>query len=154
MKTNAKIRSRSLPMKDKKFLVLSALFFFLFAAAMVALSVQPTSIFQARATVPSPTKSFVIAHYPTGGIVPVDGNIKVTVYIRDESGKVMANRGVNLSSTLSNVTILPSNTITTNENGMAEFTLSSAISGKAQVTAVDQGSNITIANSPSVQFGQ
>lgn len=141
-------------MKDKKFLILSALFFFLFAAAMISLSLQPNRIFQARATVPSPSKSFVIAHYPPGGIVPLNEKIKVTVYMRDEDGNVLANRGVRLSSTLTGVTILPSDTITTNENGMAEFTLSSGTSGKAQISAVDHGSNTSLTTSPGIQFGE
>lgn len=150
----ARIRLKSISMKDKKFLILSALFFFLFAAAMISLSLQPNRIFQARATVPSPSKSFVIAHYPPGGIVPLNEKIKVTVYIRDEDGNVLANRGVRLSNTLTGVTILPSDTITTNQNGMAEFSLSSVTNGKAQISAVDQGSNTSLTTSPGIQFGQ
>ena|SRR3990170_9094965 len=141
-------------MKDKKFLALSALFFLMFFAGTAIITLeQPTSqLLRARTENPSPLKSFAVA-FPQVGVVN-STKIKVSVYIRDVSGTQLGNRSVKLSATGTGVTFDPSDTLTTNSIGEAQFFMQSSKPGKIQLTATDVESNMSIVNIPTVEFTQ
>lgn len=138
-------------MKDKAFLSLSVLFFFIFFAGIAILTLEkPTSLLlRAKDENPSPLKSFAVA-FPQVG--PTGSQIKVSVYMRDINGGILAGRPVKLSSDNPTITITPADTQNTNNIGMAEFFLTGSTAGKIQLTAVDVKSNTAIVNIPSVEF--
>lgn len=145
-------------MKDKKFAALSLLFFLLFFAGIVTVAIQkPTNqILRAKSVNPSPLKSFIIVFPQIGTIGTETGDknppqIKVSVYIRDESGSVLPGRSVQLTTSPA-VNIKPADTVSTDSLGMAQFFLSSSEKGTVKLTATDISSNTTIANSPTVDF--
>lgn len=145
-------------MKDKKFAALSLLFFLLFFAGIVTVAMQkPTSqILRAKNVNPSPLKSFIIV-FPQIGTAGNENSdkkptqIKVSVYIRDESGSVLSGRSVQLTTSPA-VTTKPADTVSTDNIGMAQFFISSSQKGTVKLTATDVASNTTVANSPTVEF--
>lgn len=145
-------------MKDKKFVALSLLFFLLFFAGIVTVAIQkPTNqILRAKNVNPSPLKSFIIV-FPQIGTIGNENSdkkpsqIKVSVYIRDESGSVLPGRSIQLTTSPA-VNTKPADTVSTDNLGMAQFFLSSAEKGTVKLTATDISSNTTIANSPTVDF--
>lgn len=145
-------------MKDKKFAALSLLFFLLFFAGIVTVAIQkPTSqILRAKNVNPSPLKSFIIV-FPQIGTAGNENSdkkptqIKVSVYIRDESGSVLSGRSVQLTTSPA-VTTKPADTVSTDNIGMAQFFISSSQKGTVKLTATDVASNTTVANSPTVEF--
>lgn len=140
-------------MNDKKFLVLSGLFFLIFFAGIAVITLeQPTSqILRAKNENPSPLKSFAII-FPQVG--KVGDKIKVSVYIRDVNGTILTNRSVKLATNPVTVDITPSDTQTTNSLGMSQFFVSSKIPGKVEIIATDLNSNTSVANIPSIEFTQ
>jgi hypothetical protein len=142
---------QSKSMKDKAFLSLSVLFLLFFFAGIAVLTLEkPTSfLLRAKTENPSPLKSFAIA-FPQVGAVGT--KIKVSVYTRDVNGKVLSNRRVKLEAPNSNIAISPSNTVNTNDIGMAEFFITSTEAGTVQLSATDVNSNTVIVNIPSVEF--
>ena len=130
-------------MKDKKFIALSLLFFLLFFAGIVTVAIQkPTSqILRAKNVNPSPLKSFIIV-FPQIGTAGNENSdkkptqIKVSVYLRDESGSVLSGRSVQLTSSPA-VTTKPADTVSTDNIGMAQFFISSSQKGTVKLTATD-----------------
>lgn len=148
-------------LSDKRFLVLSSLFFLLFFLSVATVTLQkPLSrILRAKNVTPSAAKSFAIvfpqvgvAGDKNGAVKPTD--IKVTITIRDANGAVLPNRQIKISSSLGSVAINPSDTQLTDDLGQVQFLLTSSVSGKVQLTAIDIESNINITNIPSIEFTQ
>lgn len=146
-------------MRDRIFIGLSGLFFLLFFALVgtVTLERPLTNILRARTVAPSPLKSFVAAFPQTTGIdhgetgeKPVP--IKLSVYIRDVAGDSLPNREVKLVASLADVSVVPGETQTTNETGLAQFFLTSRRAGTVTLTVTDVQSNIAIVNVPTVEF--
>lgn len=141
-------------MKDKKFLVLSTVFFLLFLFGIISLSLdKPTSqILRAKNATPSPLKSFVKFYPPTAPV----GNNKVTVnvYIRDVSANSLPGRTVRLLVPDPKIIISPADTQTTNDFGMAQFVITSNIVGLFKLSAIDVSSEISISDSniPDIEF--
>lgn len=148
-------------MKDKVFVALSSVFFILFAVGLgVTFLNTPTSnILKAKNAVPSPLKSFAVI-FPQVGIAGTPDSekpptrIKVSVFMRDINGNVLADRNVKLSSEPSVLTINPSDTLFTNNIGQAEFFITASEKGKVSLLITDVGSNTQLANVPSVEFVQ
>ncbi|OGG20683.1 hypothetical protein A3D03_00035 [Candidatus Gottesmanbacteria bacterium RIFCSPHIGHO2_02_FULL_40_13] len=147
-------------MKDKAFISLVGVFFFLFVAAIGIIVINnPTSnILRAKNSAPSPQKSFVIVYPQVSGIAS-DANssktpikIKVSVYLRDVNGNIVPNRPVKISTNPSSTIISPSDTASTNEIGMAEFSVSSMVPGEFALNATDIESNMSISNIPTLEF--
>lgn len=146
-------------MKDKKFIALSSIFFLLFTVGIGVLSLnKPISkLLKAQNVTPSPLKSFVIV-FPQKAKIGRENTsdpsskIKVSVYIRDINGSVLANRSVKVTTSLPDVTFTPSDTQNTNELGMAHFFITSPVAGETKITAVDVTSNTTIVNTPTIEF--
>jgi hypothetical protein len=158
MADNATIRQKYM-MKDKKFLILSSFFFLVFIAAMTTMFMdKPTSqILRAKNTSPSPLKSFAAIFPQVGKVASGDDTdqatkIKVSIFLRDTNGEVLPSRTIKLSTSLSGVSITPSDTQTTDSIGQAQFFLTSTKPGKAQLTVVDVSSNTNIVNIPTVEF--
>ena|SRR3989338_9263517 len=148
-------------MKDKTFIALSTLFFLLFVISIGAVTFnKPLSfILRAKNVAPSALKSFAIAFPQIASIGDqTKGNppskIKVSVYIRGVDGSILANRRVRLSSDPPIILIEPSDTLTTNSMGQAQFTISSSAQGKVQLKARETTSNIDVVNIPTVEFVQ
>lgn len=141
-------------MKDKKFLTLTSMFFLLFAAAMTTILFnKPTSqILRAKNSVPSPLKSFVII-FPQLGVAGTT-KLKVSVFMRDVSGNVLADRSVKLTSNPSNLNITPSDTMNTDNIGQAQFFITSETAGKVTLAVTDVASNTSISSVPTVEFTQ
>ncbi len=145
-------------MKDKKFAALSLLFFLLFFAGIVTVALQkPTNqVLRAKNVNPSPLKSFIIV-FPQIGTAGNENSdkkpsqIKVSVYIRDESGSVLPGRSVQLTTSPA-VTTKPADTVATDNLGMAQFYISASEKGTVKLTATDLSSNTAVANSPTVDF--
>lgn len=135
-------------MKDKKFLLLSGLFFlvFLIGITLVALRGSTSTFLKAKSSVPSSDKSFAIV-FPQMG-----KNIKVIVTIRDADGNILSGRQTKVATSLAGVTIDPSDTQMTDEKGQATYTLTSTITGKATLSVMDVDANLTLANVPSIEF--
>ena len=148
-------------MKDKAFISLVGAFFILFVAAIgVIVMNNPTSnVLRAKNSVPSPLKSFVIV-YPQIGIAGDTNNsktptkIKVSVYLRDVNGNVMPDRSVKVTTNPSSATISPGDTAFTNNIGMAEFSISSTVTGKVALNVTDVANNMSISNIPTLEFTQ
>lgn len=148
-------------MKDKKFITLSALFFFIFIAGIGILVIEKpaANLLRAKNEAPSPLKSFAVA-FPQVGVATIPGSsskgtqIKVSVYMRDVNGSVLADRTVRLTSSLPSVIVSPADTQVTNNIGQAQFMLTSDSAGKAILTATDVGSNTSVVNIPTVEFTQ
>lgn len=140
-------------MKDKKFIILSSIFFLLFFMSMVMVSFdRPISqILRARTSNPSSAKSFIV---PFPQIATVGSKIKASVYIRGVNGETLPSRAIKLTTNSLSVTIIPSETQNTNDIGQAEFFITSDIPEKVQIQAVDVVSNTTIVNVPTVEFTQ
>ena len=140
-------------MTDKKFLALSFLFFLIFFAGVAVVTLEkPTSqILRAKNENPSPLKSFAVV-FPQ--VTEVNKKVKVSVYIRDVNGSVLANRTVQLATNPTTVEITPSNNLTTDNIGMAQFFISSKDPGKIEIVATDLASNTAIASLPTVEFTQ
>jgi hypothetical protein len=149
-------------MKDKAFLTLSIAFFLLFVAGIAAVTLNdPISrILKASNVTPSSTKSFGVV-FPQVGIAGTDTDpnkptkVKVSIYVRDANGNVLANRTIKITSEdNSTIDVTPSDSQVTNSFGMAEFYVSSKEPQKVKLTAADVVSNTQITNLPSVQFTQ
>lgn len=146
-------------MKDKTFLTLSGLFFILFFGSIAALTLdRPKSItLRASSSTMSPLKSFV-AIYPQIAVVGDEQGpkkptkVKVTVYVRDVNGQFLANRQVKITTSSPHVTISPSSTQNTNENGDAQFFLTSKQIGDVKISVTDVSSNSDFVSVPSVSF--
>ncbi len=147
-------------MKDKKFIALISLFFLLFIAGIATVTLQqPTSqVLRAKSSNPSALKSFIIV-YPQIGIAGDETSdkkptqVKVSVFIRDESGAVLSGRSVQLSTSPA-VNIKPADTVSTDNVGMAQFFLTSSATGTVKISATDLTSSTVISNSPTVEFTQ
>ncbi|MBI4066830.1 Ig-like domain-containing protein [Candidatus Gottesmanbacteria bacterium] len=146
-------------MNDKKFIALSSIFFLMFIFGMGTLFVQEPISNYLRATTAqvSSEKSFITAIPQIGkteGSISETkpAQIKVNVYIRTDSGDLLAQKTVKLSTDLTSVNISPSDTQDTNKDGKAEFILTSTTPGVAQLTAQELTSGKTISNSLSVEF--
>lgn len=145
-------------MKDRKFIALSSFFFLLFFAGIATVALQqPTSqILRARNANPSPLKSFIIV-FPQIGVAADETSgkqptqIKVSVFMRDETGAVLPARTVQLTAS-SIVSIKPGDTVATDDLGMAQFFISSTEKGTVKLTAVDVASQTTVSNTPTVEF--
>lgn len=147
-------------MKDKTFVALTGIFFLVFLIAVVSLTfnTQLSSILSAKNVSPSSLKSFGVVFPQVGVVQSRDGTkpgtkIKVSIYIRDNSGDLLAKRSVKLTSDLQSVTIIP-NVDETNDIGQAEFQIISTSVGKARLVATDVASNTEIINIPTVEFTQ
>ena len=146
-------------MNDKKFIALSSIFFLMFIFGMGTLFVQnPLSNYlRATTSTVSSEKSFLTAIPQIGSPQGTTSStkpekIKVNVYIRTDSGDLLAKKTVKLSTDLSSVTISPSDTQETDKDGKVEYMLSSKSPGTAQLTAQELGSGTTIKNSLSIEF--
>jgi len=147
-------------MKDRKFIALVSFFFLLFFAGIVTVALQkPTSqVLRAKNTNPSALKSFIIV-FPQVGVAGEETadrkptQIKVSVFIRDESGAVLPGRTVRLT-TDPDIKIKPADNLSTDNLGMAQFFISAVSPGTVKLTATDVASNTTISNSPTVEFTQ
>lgn len=147
-------------MKDKKFVALASFFFLLFfgGIAVVALQKPTIQVLRAKNGNPSALKSFIIV-FPqiakTGDENNTDKStqVKVSVFIRDESGSVLPARSVKLT-TSPTVTIKPADSVTTDDLGNAQFFISSSTSGVVKISALDVASNTAISNTPTVEFAE
>jgi len=97
----------------------------------------------------SSTLSTVTKSSPTGAVL-ADGEhaASITVLVRDETGKAMANKNVSLISPASAVHVSPAQT--TNSSGYAYFTVNSTASGSYDIGALVDGT--TLSSKASVQF--
>lgn len=147
-------------MKDRKFLALASFFFLLFFAGIATVALQkPTNqILRAKNVNPSPLKSFIIV-FPQIGVAGDESSdkkptqIKVSVFIRDESGDVLPGRSVQLAASPTSI-IKPADTVSTDKLGMAQFFITSKTAGTVKLTATDLGSNTVVSNNPTVKFTQ
>lgn len=117
---------------DKKLVVLLLLFFLSFGifASVVVFNKPLTQLARAKEDViPSPDKSKILA-YPLYSI-PANGKAEsvITVFVNSISDKPLANKTVNVTSSLG--TVSPTSAVT-NALGKVEFHLTSAEKGKAQ----------------------
>lgn len=145
-------------MKDKKLVVLATIFFLLFivGVAVVALQKPTTQVLRAKNSNPSALKSFIIAfpQIATAGdenSSEKNAKVKVSVFIRDESGDVLPARSV-LLSTSPPVTIKPAESVVTDNLGNAQFFISSSVPGIVKLTATETSSNTIVSNNPTVEF--
>ena len=148
-------------MKDKTFLTLTIVFFFvlIFVIAELTLDKPLSKTLRASSVAPSPLKSFAVV-FPqvvqtgveNGEIKPQ--TVKVSVIIRDKNGELLPDRSVKLTSSLDATTIKPSDTQITNNIGQAIFYVSSSAPGTVKFSAFDVASEMEIANIPSVDFTQ
>lgn len=147
-------------MNDKKFLALSSIFFLLFFAfiALVSLDQPLTQTLRAKTAVPHALKSFV-AVFPQVGVAGNESTgrkstqIKVSVYVRDVNGNGLPNRSVKLATKDdNNIGISPSDTVTTDGIGMAQFFITSDNPGKVTLVVTDVDSGTVIQNVPSAEF--
>ena len=147
-------------MKDKAFMSLVGVFFILFVAGIcvIVMNNPISNVLRAKNSVLSPQKSFVIVYPQVSGIAS-DANsaktpikIKVSVYLRDVNGNIVPNRPVKISTNPSSTIISPSDTASTNEIGMAEFSVSSMVPGEFALNATDIESNMSISNIPTLEF--
>lgn len=147
-------------MKDRKFVALVSFFFLLFFAgiAVVALQSPISQVLRAKNVTPSPLKSFIIV-FPQVAVAGDEAGekkpaqIKVSVFIRDEGGSALPGRSVTITTSPS-TNIKPSDTVSTNDLGMAQFFISSSSPGTIKLTATDLASNTPVSNSPTVEFTQ
>lgn len=148
-------------MKDKVFVALSSIFFIVFAVGIgVSFLNKPTSsILKAKNAVPSPLKSFAVV-FPQIGVAGAEdapkppAKIKVSVFMRDVNGNVLADRNIRLTSTPSTLKITPADSLFTNNIGQAEFFITSSETGKVTLSVTDIVSNTQLANLPTVEFVQ
>lgn len=119
---------------------------------------KPTSqIIRAKNSAPSPLKSFVII-FPQIGVAGSDTSvnkptkIKVSVFVRDVNGNSLSGKTIRLTANPSNVNITPSDTVTSDNIGQAQFFVASESPGKVQLTASDTVSNTKIENVPTIEF--
>ena len=146
-------------MKDKTFLTLAGLFFIVFIVGIAVMTFDKPAgnILRAKQENPSPLKSFVVI-FPQIGVAGDEASgkkptkLKVTVTIRDVNGAVLSNRQIQITTSLDTVSVTPSDTQTTNDNGQAEFFLTSSSTGTVKLTITDKASNQAIANVPTVEF--
>lgn len=141
-------------MRDKPFFVLSGLFFLLFLGGMTLFAMEqtgPSTILKATNAAVSPLKSFVIV-FPQ--VASIGTKVKVTVTLRDVNGVAIPNRPVKLTSTSIPVTITPTDTQSTDENGQAQFFVTTNTPGTVQLQATELGSNLSIVNIPTAEFTQ
>ncbi len=122
---------------------------FIFGMGTLMLQNPISNLIQATTSTPSENKSFLTAIPQVGTI---HQTIKVTVYIRNDDGDLLPQKSVKLSTDLPGVTVSPQDTQVTDENGKAEFTLTSSSPGTAQLTAIETSSGITVKNTVSVEF--
>lgn len=147
-------------MNDKKFIVLSSIFFLFFIFGVGSLLFQDplSTVLKATTATVSETKSLITAlpQVCSEGLNPAgkcpDRKIKVDVYIRSDSGDLLAGKTVKLATDLSGVTVSPSDTQITDKNGKAEFILSSSTKGTAHLTAQEQASGKILTQKLSVEF--
>lgn len=138
-------------MKDKPFLVLAGLFFILFVGMLTMYVLPSGSTIRAKSAAVSPLKSFAII-FPQ--VTTIGSSVKVTVTVRDVNGSVLPNRAIQLSGDTGVLSITPSATQSTNENGQAEFFVSSSTAGQIHLKATELAGNVSIVNIPSVEFTQ
>ncbi len=134
---------------DRKFLILSSVFFaaaFLFTAATF-FQEQFLSLTRAqRFYNPSPTKSLILA-YPVK--LKADGfdQSTITVFVKNDEGVPIKDKEVRIQTNLGSVRPTSAKT---DENGKAEFVITSEIEGVANITAIVD--NTTIQQRISVKF--
>ncbi len=121
---------------------------------------KPTSqILRAKNSALSPLKSFVII-FPQIGVAGSDTSvnkptkIKVSVFVRDVNGNSLPGKTIKLAANPSSVFITPSDTVSTDTIGQAQFFISSESPGQVQLTASDTVSNTNIENVPTIEFTQ
>ncbi len=85
-------------------------------------------------------------------VTSIQEKVKVSVYIRDVNGASLPNRKVRISTDTSGISFAPSDIQTTNEIGMAQFSMSAAYPGQVKISAIDVDSNTSIINIPTVEF--
>ncbi len=119
---------------------------------------KPTSqILRAKNSAPSPLKSFVII-FPQVGVAGSETSInkptkiKVSVFVRDVNGNSLTGKTIKLTANPSNVNITPSDTVTSDNIGQAQFFISSESPGKIQLAVSDTVSNTNIENVPTIEF--
>ncbi|NTU47308.1 hypothetical protein HGA88_06835 [Candidatus Roizmanbacteria bacterium] len=134
---------------SKSFIGLMSLFFLTFAffAVMVLLREPLKNITRAKEDLATSEKNSLLFAWPLTLKAGADTSSKITVFVRSTNGKPLSNKEVSLSSTIGNVT--PSSVVSDKE-GKAEFTLSSPISGVANVEAT--ADNLKVLQKVSVKF--
>ena len=136
---------------DKKLLALITLFFisFAFFAAVTIFNKPLTQFTRAKEDfTPSPDRSKIIAWpFPTLKADGISESV-ISVFIISQSDKPIPDRTVTLSSSLGN---LKGSTATTDNNGKAEFRLSSSVPGISQIEAIVEP-NIKLNQKVSIQF--
>jgi hypothetical protein len=140
-------------MKNKTFYTLISMFFLIFFIGIVMIGLsgtQSSGIIRAKQSDPHPLKSFAVA-FPQ--ISSIGKNVKISIYLRDVNGAVLGNRMVKLE-TDQPTSISPADTQTTNNIGMAQFYVTSDKIGQVKLTAIDQASNVSIVNIPTIEFTQ
>lgn len=159
---------RTFIMKDKKFIILSSIFFLLFIFSIGSLLIgNPLSNYIKAATVTVSASKSIITALPQACSVSnnapfpcAEKKIKVDVYVRSEGGDLIPNRTVQLSTQngiADKITISPSGNQITNTFGKAEFILSSDTIGKTDliakdITDPDSAKHIQIAQPLSIEF--
>lgn len=119
---------------DKKLIGLVTLFFlsFLFFLSVVLFNRPLSNLIRAKEdTSPSSQNSLMFA-WPIE--IQADGktSVKIDVFVRSESNKLVSNKEVRISSTLGQVQPI---SVLTDKNGKASFSLVSAQPGIAELTA-------------------
>ena len=136
---------------DKKLLALITLFFisFAFFAAVTIFNKPLTQFTRAKEDfTPSADRSKIIAWpFPT---LKADGisETVISVFVVSESDKPISDRVVTLSASLGNLKV---STVTSDNNGKAEFRLFSSVPGISEIEATVEP-NIKLNQKVSIQF--
>lgn len=119
---------------DKKLLGLVTLFFlaFLFFLSVVVFNKPLSNFIRARETTTPSNENSLLFAWPLDSKADGVSEIKVDVFVRSETDKLVPNKEVRVSSTLGDVE--PSSAIT-DKNGKASFTLVSSTPGTAELSA-------------------
>lgn len=119
---------------DRTFAALSTLFFIGLTVLLVYVmfSNQFTQITRASQQTADPENSIILA-WPLA--VPADGEATsdLTVFVRDQEGRVISNKVIDISTSLGTLTAQQS---ITNSDGEARFQLTSTEPGIAEIRAV------------------
>src|SRR3989344_1808668 len=140
-------------MKDKAFITLAVMFFLIFfmGVGIVAFNEPLSNMIRAKDEKPSADKSFGVV-FPQ--VAKTGDKVKVSIYIRDVSGNVLANRSIKLAAVQGTVQVAPSDTLATNDIGQAEFSITTSNPGTVKLAASDLSSNTQVNNIPTIEFSQ
>lgn len=120
---------------DKKLVGLVTLFFlsFLFFISVVLFNKPLSNLIRAKEDISPSSQNSLMFAWPIE--VQADGktSVKIDVFVRSESNKLVPNKQVSVRSTLGQVQ--PSSGIT-DKNGKTSFTLASDQPGTAELTAI------------------